>query len=124
MTAEGYKFVFTTPKPAEPGPDSSQEDKDKYAKWVKANEMVVYYILASMSKVLQHQHQHYTVAIDIMFNLKEMFGSQGRLVRQKAMREFLSAKMTEGTSVQEHLLKMFDHINALEILGVEIDGES
>ena len=40
------------------------------------------------------------------------------------MQEFLRAKMSEGTPVQEHLLKMFDHLNTLEILGAEIDGES
>ncbi|ONK59787.1 uncharacterized protein A4U43_C08F10690 [Asparagus officinalis] len=77
-----------------------------------------------MTNVLQHQHQYYTIASDIMFNLNEMFGSQGRLARQKAMREFLSTKMSEGTSVQDHLLKMFDHLNTLEVLGAEIDGES
>ena len=82
------------------------------------------YILASMLNILQHQHQYYTVASDIMFNLSEMFGSQGRLARQKAMREFLSTKMSEGTPVQDHLLKMFDHLNTLEVLGAEIDGES
>jgi len=53
-----------------------------------------------------------------------MFGSQGRLERQKAMRDFLKARMSKGTSVQEHLLKMFDHLNTLEILGAEIDCES
>jgi len=98
--------------------------KDLYDKWVKANDMAKCYILASMSNVLQHQHQYYTVASDIMFNLSEMFGSQGRLARQKAMREFLSTKMSEGTPVQDHLLKMFDHLNTLEVLGAEIDGES
>ena len=98
--------------------------KDKHDKWVKANDMAKCYILASMSNVLQHQHQYYTVASDIMFNLKEMFGSQGRLARQKAMREFLTTKMSEGSPVQDHLLKMFDHLNTLEVLGAEIDGES
>ena len=53
-----------------------------------------------------------------------MFGTQGRLERQKAMRDFLKARMSEGTPVQEHLLKIFDHLNTLEILGAEIDGES
>ena len=32
--------------------------------------------------------------------------------------------MSEGTPVNDHLLKMFDHLNTLEILGAEIDGES
>ena len=124
LTADGYKFALTGPKPQEPGPDSSKEDKDFYNKWVKANDMAKCYILASVSNVIQHQHQYYTVASDIMFSIKEMFGTQGRLERQKAMQEFLRAKMTAGTSVQEHLLKMFDHLNTLEILGAEIDAES
>ena len=124
LTADGYKYVLTDPKPHEPGPDSSAEDKEKFEKWVKANDMAKCYILASVSNVIQHQHQFYTVASDILFSIKEMFGSQGRLERQKAMQEFLRTKMTVGTSVQEHLLKMFDHLNALEILGAEIDAES
>jgi len=33
-------------------------------------------------------------------------------------------KMSEGTPVQDHLLKMFDHLNTLEVLRAEIDGES
>ncbi|ONK56286.1 uncharacterized protein A4U43_C10F6140 [Asparagus officinalis] len=57
------------------------------------------YILASMSNELQHQHQYYTIASDILFNLKEMFRSQGRLARQRALRDFLKAKMAEGTPV-------------------------
>ena len=39
------------------------------------------------------------------------------------MRALLNTKMAEGTSVQEHVLKMIAHMNELEILGAEIDGE-
>ena len=124
LTAEEYKFVLTTKKPDEPNPDASQEEKDKFAKWVKANDMAKCYILASVSNVVQHQHLPMALASDIMLSLKEMFGSQGRLARQRAMRDFLREEMREGTSVQEHLLKMFEHLNVLEILGAEIDCES
>ena len=40
------------------------------------------------------------------------------------MRDFLKAKMSEGTPVHDHLLRMFDHLNTLEIIGAEIDGKS
>ena len=40
------------------------------------------------------------------------------------MRALLNTKMAEGTSVQEHVLKMIAHLNELEILGAEIDGET
>ena len=32
--------------------------------------------------------------------------------------------MTEGTSVREHFLRMISHLNTLEVLGADIDGES
>ena len=40
------------------------------------------------------------------------------------MKALINTKMAEGTSVREHILKMFDHLNTLEILGGDIDGES
>ena len=43
---------------------------------------------------------------------------------QIAMKALLSTKMTEGTLVRDHVLKMMSHLNELEILGAEIDGES
>ena len=70
LTAEEYKFVLTTPKPAEPNPDASKEDRDKFDKWVKANDMAKCYILASVSNVVQHQHQFMALASDIMVSLK------------------------------------------------------
>ena len=41
-----------------------------------------------------------------------------------AMRALLNTKMIEGTPVRDHVLKMIAHLNELEILGAEIDGES
>ena len=32
--------------------------------------------------------------------------------------------MAEGTSVREHCLRMISHLNTLEVLGADIDGES
>ena len=63
-------------------------------------------------------------AYDMMMNLKEMFGEQNRAGRQVTMRALLNTKMAEGTPVRDHVLKMISHLNELEILGAEIDGES
>ena len=82
------------------------------------------YILASISNVLQHQMQDVELALDIMLSLKEMFGEQGRFARQETMRQIYNTKMTEGTSVREHCLRMISHLNTLEVLGANIDGES
>ena len=40
------------------------------------------------------------------------------------MRALLNTKMAEGTPVRDHVLKMTAHLNELEFLGAEIDGES
>ena len=53
-----------------------------------------------------------------------MFGEQGHATRQVAMKALLKTKMIKGTPVQDHVLKMIAHLNELEILGVEIDGET
>ena len=36
----------------------------------------------------------------------------------------MNTKMAEETLVRDHVLKIFDHLNTLEILGGEIDAES
>ena len=77
-----------------------------------------------MSNVLQQQHERMLSAYDIMLNLKEMFGEQSHAARQVAMKALLNTKMAEGTPVQDHVLKMISHLNELEILGPEVDGET
>ena len=64
------------------------------------------------------------LASDIMLSLKEMLGEQYRLAKQETIRQIYNTKMTEGTSVKEHCLRMISHLNTLEFLGADIDGES
>ena len=68
--------------------------------------------------------QYVELASDIMLSLKEMFGEQGRFARQETMRQIYNTKMAEGTLVKEHCLRMISHLNTLEVLGADIDGES
>ena len=63
-------------------------------------------------------------AYDILLNVKEMFGEQSHAARQVAMKALLNTKMAEGTPILDHVLKMISHLNELEILGVEVDGET
>ena len=58
-----------------------------------------------------------------MVNFKEIFVDQNCAGRQVAMKALLNTKMGEGTPVRDHVLKMISHLNELEILGAEIDGE-
>nr|XP_016511526.1 PREDICTED: uncharacterized protein LOC107828674 [Nicotiana tabacum] len=99
---QGYKFVITEECPEKPDEDATDDQVKACDKWVKADEMARCYILTSMANVLQHQHQFMGSAYDMLKGLKEMFGS----------------------SVRDHILKMMDLLNELEVLGAVIDKES
>ena len=124
LTAEEHKYVLTQPCPSFPSLDAPLEEKQRYDRWQKSNEMAKCYILASVSNVLQHQMQDVELASDIMLSLKEMLGEQDRLAKQETIRQIYNTKMTEGTSMKEHCLRMISHLNTLEFLGADIDGES
>ncbi|KAH0781727.1 hypothetical protein KY290_001325 [Solanum tuberosum] len=123
ITSEGYKFVLVEECPIKSA-DPTDEEVQAYDKWVKADEMARCYILASMENVLQYQHQSITFAYDMLASLKEMFGEQNRAAKQTAMKSLLTTKMAEGSSVREHVLKLMNYLNELEILGAEINKES
>ncbi|KAH0764752.1 hypothetical protein KY285_000623 [Solanum tuberosum] len=65
-----------------------------------------------------------TSAYDMLASLKEMFGEQNRAAKQTAMEALLTTTRAEGSYVREHVLKLMNYLNELEILGAEIDKES
>nr|XP_033510557.1 uncharacterized protein LOC117275369 [Nicotiana tomentosiformis] len=82
---EAYKFVLDEVCPEKHGDDAKDDEHKAYQKWVKADEMARCYILASMSNVLQYQHQFMESTYDILENLKEMFGDHNRATKQTVM---------------------------------------
>ena len=74
LTAEVHKYVLTQPCPNFPSLYAPPEEKQRYDRWQKSNEMAKSYILSSISNILQHQMQDVELASDIMLSLKEMFG--------------------------------------------------
>ena len=123
LTAEEYKYVLTEICP-EIDENSSESQLEAERKWKKANNMAKCYMLASMSNVLQTQHENMDTAYDIMLSLSEMFADKSRPARQAAIRTIMNTRMAEGTPVREHRLRMIECFNTAEILGAEIDAES
>ena len=124
LTAEEYKFVLTTPRPAVPAANAAQALRDAHRRWHKANEMAKCYMLASMSSVLKHQHSAMETAAEIMTNLANLFGTQNRTAKSQAFRSIMTKSMKEGSSVRQHVLEMMSHLNQIEVLGGTIDPES
>ncbi|XP_042020240.1 uncharacterized protein LOC121767965 [Salvia splendens] len=117
-------LVWAVVTPPEPAANASAAVKETYRKWRKANEMAKCYMLASMSTVLQHQHQCMNTATEIMNNLNNLFGTQNRAAKSLAFRSIMTKVMKEGTSVRDHVLEMMSHLNQIEVLGGIIDPES
>ena len=87
LTTEEHKYVLTRSCPSFPSLDAPPEEKQRYDRWQKSNEMAKCYILASISNVLHHQMRDVELASNIVLSLKEMFGEQGRSARQETMRQ-------------------------------------
>ena len=54
LTTEEYKFMLIDVCPSVLDSDSSKEEVEAYQTWRKVDEMAWWYILASMSNVLQY----------------------------------------------------------------------
>ena len=59
----------------------------------------------------------------ILLNLKELYGEQSKTARYEIYKQLFHARMTERSSVQDHVLKVIDLITWLGQLGFVMDGE-
>ena len=116
LTASGCKYVLTTPCPPEPEPDAPQDQKDLYTKWLKDDEMAKCCMQAFMSSVLQHQYESFKSASDIISNLNEMFGDQGRPARQAAMRACYTLPSHPASESTKHVTHC--HLTSIEYMVV------
>ncbi|XP_057780023.1 uncharacterized protein LOC130998629 [Salvia miltiorrhiza] len=98
LDAKEYKFVLTTPAPANLTARSSEEQREVHKRWHRANSMAKTYMMTTMSSALQLYHQSKEIAAAIMKNLEELFGESDRSIRFELMRKLMSSKMTEGSS--------------------------
>ncbi|KAH6787526.1 vacuolar fusion CCZ1-like protein [Perilla frutescens var. hirtella] len=122
--AKGHKFVLEEVCPDKPDKGSDEAQKVAYDKWVKSDKIARCYILASMSSVLQHQHQPMKTAYDIMFNHKELFSYQNCSACHLAMKKLMDARIADSTPVRDHVLTIMGYLAEIETLGGELDADS
>ncbi|KAH9723682.1 hypothetical protein KPL70_007199 [Citrus sinensis] len=124
LTAKGSKYVFTQPCPPEPSLYDYRNQREPYEKWCEANKMAKRYILASISVELHKKHRSMKTATEIVASLHQMFGQNTHFAREAALKRITDTKMEEGTKVRDHVLKMMDYLNEVEIHGVQINDKS
>ncbi|KAK8701985.1 hypothetical protein V6N13_020358 [Hibiscus sabdariffa] len=79
-------------------------------------------MLATMSPELQKQHEDMN-AYDMIQNLKDIYKGQSRQERYETSKALFQCKMSEGSPVGAHVIKMMGYIQTLEKLGFALKDE-
>ncbi|KAK8593576.1 hypothetical protein V6N12_045653 [Hibiscus sabdariffa] len=122
LKQERKEYVIEEAVPNDPGPNASRADKDKFKKHMDDMVDVGCLMLATMTPELQKQHEN-MVAYEMIQNLKEIYEGQTRQERYETSKALFQCKMSEGSSVGAHVIKMMGCIQTLEKLGFALNDE-
>ncbi|CAJ2628282.1 unnamed protein product [Trifolium pratense] len=75
-----------------------------------------------MTSELQRQHEDMN-AFDMIEHLKTLYQEQARIERFEVSKALFSAKLSEGSLVSPHVLKMIGYVGNLEKLGFPLGNE-
>ncbi|XP_017972514.1 PREDICTED: uncharacterized protein LOC108661136 [Theobroma cacao] len=113
LKQEKKAYVLDGPILEVPGNDATNEEKEAYRVYMDDLDQATCVMLASMAPDLQKQHEAMNV-LDIILNLREMFDKESHKERFDISRELFRCKMSEGSLVRPHVLKMIGYITRLE----------
>ncbi|KAK8701343.1 hypothetical protein V6N13_019731 [Hibiscus sabdariffa] len=122
LKQERKEYVIEEPVPDEPAANAPRADKDKFKKHMDDMVDVGCLMLATMDSELQKQHEN-MVAYEMIQNLKEIYEGQARQERYETSKALFQCKMTEGTPVGAHVIKMMGYVQTLEKLGFPLKNE-
>ncbi|KAK8670848.1 hypothetical protein V6N13_037462 [Hibiscus sabdariffa] len=113
---ERKEYVIEEPVPDESAANAPRADKDKFKKHMDDMLDVGCLMLATMTLELQKQHED-MVAYEMIQNLKDIYEGQARQKRYETSKALFQCKMSEGSPVGAHAIKMMGYIQTLEKLG-------
>ena len=123
LKQERKMYVLDNEIPNEPPANNApRAERDAYSKHLNNSVDVTYLMLTTMNSELQKQFEEIE-AFDMMVHLKGMFQEQARQERFTTTKALNTCKMTLGTSVSAHVLKMKGLIDQLDKLGALISHE-
>ena len=121
LTAEKIAYVLDTTLPVPPD-GASEEDIQKFHKWIDDSTLAKCLMLSSMVPELQKQYEDMDCQ-EILTHLGKLFGACARQERYDISKKLFRTRMSEGSSVQAHVLKMIEWIRGLDKLGFELNDE-
>ncbi|KAL4362102.1 hypothetical protein GQ457_04G019440 [Hibiscus cannabinus] len=122
LKQERKEYVIEEAVPNEPGPNAPRADKDKIKKHMDDMLGVGCLMLATMTPELQKQHED-MVAYEMIQNLKEIYEGQARQEKYETSIALFQCKMSEGSPVGAHVIKMICYIQTLEKLSFALNDE-
>src|SRR5262249_8907039 len=121
LTADKLLYVLDTDL-AEPVEGSSEEEVQAYRKWTDDSKLVQCLMMGSMTSELQKQCEDIEPGVMLTY-LRSLFGSCARQERYEISKKLFRLRMSKGSSVQAHVLKMIEWIRRLDKLGFELNDE-
>ncbi|KAL4279603.1 hypothetical protein GQ457_03G017960 [Hibiscus cannabinus] len=122
LKQERKEYVIEEPVPNDPSVNAPRADKDKFRKYMDDMVDVRCLMLATMTTELQKQHED-MVAYEMIQNLKEIYEGKSRQERYETSKALFQCKMSEGSPVGAHVIKMMGYIQTLEKLGFPLNDE-
>lgn len=127
LTAENIDYVIDVPEPEKPNNDASNEKKRsyllEYEAWAKDNKRARIFMLGSMTDTLAAEYESEQIARKIMGKLEKDFGDVSLVKVLSLVNCFLSTKMNEGASVNEHINKLSVLAEELKVAGYPFQEE-
>ncbi|MQM01661.1 hypothetical protein Taro_034422 [Colocasia esculenta] len=111
--------IIIVPEPVE---GVNEEAVSRYKKYKEDSTLAQCHILASMIPELQRQHEKMD-AQSIMLHLCTLFEEQGHTQRYYILKSLFRVRMVEGTSVQNHVLKIIEWIEKFTTLGLVLEDD-
>ncbi|KAK8625706.1 hypothetical protein V6N13_056867 [Hibiscus sabdariffa] len=122
LKKERKEYVIEEAVPNNPGANTHRADKDKFKKHMDDMLDVGCLMLATITPELQKQHED-MVAFEMIQNLKEIYEGQARQERYETSKALIHCKMSEGSPVGAHVIKMMGYIQTLGKLGFALNDE-
>ena len=122
LKQERKAYVLEQPIPNEPAATAPRAERDAHKRHSDDALDVACLMLITMESELQKQHENMG-AFDMIEHLKMLFQEQARHERFETSKALFQCKMSEGSPVGPHVLKMIGYIENLENLGFALQKE-
>ncbi|KAL0288854.1 UNVERIFIED_CONTAM: hypothetical protein Sradi_7087600 [Sesamum radiatum] len=103
---EDQTYALDKPLPVTLLDSSTPEERMTFGRWQEDNRKVPSVVLASMTNDIQKRYDRNDDVASIMLRMKEVYAVPDRHIRYAATKVFFGTKMTEGSSLREHGIKM------------------